>query len=154
MSTRFYDTDLTDAAWAWVAPVLLLLLKGCAFPFLIHKIRFSSLYVLGPLHLTALHPAETKSAQRIFHDFCLKTSKRSTFFATLLTKDKQFLAQRYNVQYVANGRDLLRELKRSTAKEGGGTRQCRHSIRGFSEGHDGGRLVKRAKIVPSGATCR
>ena len=22
MSTRFYDTDLADAAWAWVAPVL------------------------------------------------------------------------------------------------------------------------------------
>jgi putative transposase len=22
MSTRFYDTDLTDAAWAWVAPIL------------------------------------------------------------------------------------------------------------------------------------
>ena len=22
MSTRFYDTDLTDAAWAFVAPVL------------------------------------------------------------------------------------------------------------------------------------
>jgi hypothetical protein len=22
MSTRFYDTDLTDEAWAWVAPVL------------------------------------------------------------------------------------------------------------------------------------
>ena len=22
MSTRFYDTDLTDAAWSWVAPVL------------------------------------------------------------------------------------------------------------------------------------
>ena len=22
MSTRFDDTDLTDAAWAWVAPVL------------------------------------------------------------------------------------------------------------------------------------
>ena len=22
MSTRFYDTDLTEAAWAWVAPVL------------------------------------------------------------------------------------------------------------------------------------
>jgi Putative transposase of IS4/5 family (DUF4096) len=22
MSNRFYDTDLTDAAWAWVAPVL------------------------------------------------------------------------------------------------------------------------------------
>ena len=38
-------------------------------------------------------------------------------FATLLTKDKQFLAQRYNVQYVASGRDLLRELKPSTAKE-------------------------------------
>ena len=38
-------------------------------------------------------------------------------FATLLTKDKQFLAQRYYVQYVASGRDLLRELKPSTAKE-------------------------------------
>jgi CHAT domain-containing protein len=38
-------------------------------------------------------------------------------FATLLTKDKQFLAQTYDVQYVASGRDLLRELKRSTAKE-------------------------------------
>ena len=38
-------------------------------------------------------------------------------FATLLTKDKQFLAQAYSVQYVASGRDLLRELKRSTAKE-------------------------------------
>ena len=22
MSTRFYDTDLADAAWSWVAPVL------------------------------------------------------------------------------------------------------------------------------------
>jgi transposase len=22
MSTRFYDTDLTDAAWAWVIPIL------------------------------------------------------------------------------------------------------------------------------------
>src|SRR6266446_3559287 len=22
MSTRFYDTDLTDAAWAWVVPIL------------------------------------------------------------------------------------------------------------------------------------
>ena len=32
MSTRFYDTDLTDAAWAWVAPVLLLLLKDAPFP--------------------------------------------------------------------------------------------------------------------------
>ena len=31
-------------------------------------------------------------------------------FATLLTKDKQFLAQTYDVQYVASGRDLLREL--------------------------------------------
>ena len=38
-------------------------------------------------------------------------------FATLLTKDKQFLAQTYEVQYVASGRDLLRELKPSTAKE-------------------------------------
>ena len=31
-------------------------------------------------------------------------------FATLLTKDKQFLAQTCDVQYVASGRDLLREL--------------------------------------------
>ena len=31
-------------------------------------------------------------------------------FATLLTKDKQFLAEKYDVQYVASGRDLLREL--------------------------------------------
>jgi tetratricopeptide (TPR) repeat protein len=38
-------------------------------------------------------------------------------FATLLTKDKQFLAQTYSVQYVASGRDLLRELKPSIAKE-------------------------------------
>src|SRR5271165_1562714 len=38
-------------------------------------------------------------------------------FATLLTKDKQFLAQTYDVQYVASGRDLLRELKPSIAKE-------------------------------------
>ena len=38
-------------------------------------------------------------------------------FATLQTKDKQFLAQTYDVQYVASGRDLLRELKPSTAKE-------------------------------------
>jgi tetratricopeptide (TPR) repeat protein len=38
-------------------------------------------------------------------------------FATLLTKDKQFLAQRYSVQYVASGRDLLREPKLSTTKE-------------------------------------
>jgi uncharacterized small protein (DUF1192 family) len=38
-------------------------------------------------------------------------------FATLLTKDKQFLAQTCNVQYVASGRDLLREPKPSTAKE-------------------------------------
>jgi hypothetical protein len=38
-------------------------------------------------------------------------------FATLLTKDKQFLAQTHSVQYVANGRDLLRKLKPSTAKE-------------------------------------
>jgi tetratricopeptide (TPR) repeat protein len=38
-------------------------------------------------------------------------------FATLLTKDKQFLAQTYDVQYVASGRDLLRDLKPSTSKE-------------------------------------
>jgi len=38
-------------------------------------------------------------------------------FATLLTKDKQFLAQTYSVQYVASGRDLLRELKPSIARE-------------------------------------
>ena len=38
-------------------------------------------------------------------------------FATLLTKDQQFLAQTYDVQYVASGRDLLREPKPSTAKE-------------------------------------
>jgi tetratricopeptide (TPR) repeat protein len=38
-------------------------------------------------------------------------------FATLLTKDKEFLAQAYNVQYVASGRDLLRELKPSTTRE-------------------------------------
>jgi CHAT domain-containing protein len=36
-------------------------------------------------------------------------------FATLLTKDKQFLAEKYDVQYVASGRDLLREPKPSTA---------------------------------------
>jgi CHAT domain-containing protein/Flp pilus assembly protein TadD len=38
-------------------------------------------------------------------------------FATLLTKDKQFLAETYSVQYVASGRDLLREVRPSTAKE-------------------------------------
>jgi CHAT domain-containing protein len=38
-------------------------------------------------------------------------------FATLLTKDKQFLAQTYDVQYVASGRDLLREPKPAMAKE-------------------------------------
>ena len=38
-------------------------------------------------------------------------------FATLLTKDKQFLAQTYSVEYVASGRDLLRKLKPSTARE-------------------------------------
>jgi CHAT domain-containing protein len=37
-------------------------------------------------------------------------------FATLLTKDKQFLAEKYNVQYVASGRDLLRDLKAATTK--------------------------------------
>jgi tetratricopeptide (TPR) repeat protein len=38
-------------------------------------------------------------------------------FATLLNKDNQFLAQRYSVQYVASGRDMLREPKPSTARE-------------------------------------
>jgi tetratricopeptide (TPR) repeat protein len=38
-------------------------------------------------------------------------------FATLLTKDKQFLAQGYSIQYVASGRDLLREIKPTTARE-------------------------------------
>jgi tetratricopeptide (TPR) repeat protein len=38
-------------------------------------------------------------------------------FATLLTRDQQFLAQIYDVQYVASGRDLLRELKPSTVNE-------------------------------------
>jgi hypothetical protein len=38
-------------------------------------------------------------------------------FATLLTKDKQFLAQTYDVQYLASGRDLLREFKPTTDKE-------------------------------------
>ena len=38
-------------------------------------------------------------------------------FATLLAKDDQFLSQTYSVQYVASGRDLLRESKLSTARE-------------------------------------
>ena len=38
-------------------------------------------------------------------------------FATLLNKDKQFLAEKYGLQYVASGRDLLREIKPPTAKE-------------------------------------
>jgi tetratricopeptide (TPR) repeat protein len=38
-------------------------------------------------------------------------------FATLLTKDKQFLAEKYDVQYVASGRDLLRQAKPSTTRE-------------------------------------
>ena len=38
-------------------------------------------------------------------------------FATLLTKDQQFLAQTYDFQYVATGRDLLRELRPSTARD-------------------------------------
>jgi CHAT domain-containing protein len=37
-------------------------------------------------------------------------------FATLLSKDNQFLAE-YDVQYVASGRDLLRELKSSSARD-------------------------------------
>ena len=38
-------------------------------------------------------------------------------FATLLDKDRQFLAQRYDVRYVASGRDLLRNVKPSTSRE-------------------------------------
>ena len=38
-------------------------------------------------------------------------------FATLLTEDKQFLTEKYDVQYVASGRDLLREPKPSPVKE-------------------------------------
>ena len=38
-------------------------------------------------------------------------------FATLLSKEGQFLAQKYSVQYVASGRDLLRPSKPTTAKE-------------------------------------
>ena len=38
-------------------------------------------------------------------------------FATLLTEDNQFLAERYSVQYVASGRDLLRQLKSSPTKD-------------------------------------
>jgi tetratricopeptide (TPR) repeat protein len=38
-------------------------------------------------------------------------------FATLLSKDKQVLAEKYDFQYVASGRDLLRGIKPSTAKE-------------------------------------
>jgi TPR repeat protein/CHAT domain-containing protein len=38
-------------------------------------------------------------------------------FATLLSKDKEFLAQTYDVQYVASGRDLLRQVTPSTAKD-------------------------------------
>ena len=38
-------------------------------------------------------------------------------FATLLNKDKQFLAEKYGLQFVASGRDILREVKPSAAKE-------------------------------------
>jgi tetratricopeptide (TPR) repeat protein len=38
-------------------------------------------------------------------------------FATLLAEDNEFLAQTYNVQYVASGRDLLREPKTSPSGE-------------------------------------
>jgi CHAT domain-containing protein len=38
-------------------------------------------------------------------------------FATLLTKDNQFLAQTYYIQYVTSGRDLLREVKASPGRE-------------------------------------
>jgi len=38
-------------------------------------------------------------------------------FATLLNNEKQFLAERYDIQYVASGRDLIREPGRSLAKK-------------------------------------
>jgi CHAT domain-containing protein len=38
-------------------------------------------------------------------------------FATLLNKEKQFLAQTFTVQYLTSGRDMLHEVKPSTAKE-------------------------------------
>jgi CHAT domain-containing protein len=37
--------------------------------------------------------------------------------ATLLSNDKHFLAEKYQVQYVASGRDLLRKLKPSPTKK-------------------------------------
>jgi CHAT domain-containing protein len=37
--------------------------------------------------------------------------------ATLLDKGRQFLAQRYTVQYVASGRDLLQKVSSSTSRE-------------------------------------
>jgi hypothetical protein len=38
-------------------------------------------------------------------------------FATLRSEEKQLLAEKYSGQYVASGRDLLRELKPSAARE-------------------------------------
>jgi len=38
-------------------------------------------------------------------------------FATLLTKEDQFLGQRYSVQYIASGRDLLRNIEPSITKD-------------------------------------
>jgi tetratricopeptide (TPR) repeat protein len=38
-------------------------------------------------------------------------------FATLLDEEKRFIAEKYSVQYVASGRDLLRELKPLRARE-------------------------------------
>jgi tetratricopeptide (TPR) repeat protein len=38
-------------------------------------------------------------------------------FATLLDGKKRFVAEKYSIQYVASGRDLLRELRPSTGKE-------------------------------------
>jgi CHAT domain-containing protein len=38
-------------------------------------------------------------------------------FATLLNKHQQFLTERYDIRYVASGRDLLREPKPPTGKE-------------------------------------
>jgi CHAT domain-containing protein len=38
-------------------------------------------------------------------------------FATLLNKEKQFLAQTFTIQYVTSGRDMLHQVKPATAKE-------------------------------------
>jgi CHAT domain-containing protein len=38
-------------------------------------------------------------------------------FATLLTQDGQFLAEKHNIRYVASGRDLSHEWKPSAVKD-------------------------------------